>query len=87
MQKEQSNTKLTTKQALALNNDLFLPGFQNLHERAIVCFGLSRWLELATQAREEGKVPSRYFSTLVKNEWAIYNHEKKYHEMKQHQQE
>jgi hypothetical protein len=71
--------KADIEKALDLLSDFYLPQYRDHHRRAIVCFGLDRWLEIAEKAQLEGKVPAKYFSFLVRQEWQKYNLEKQAH--------
>ena len=77
--KLKAKNKVDIEKVLDQTSELYLPQYKDHHRRAIVCFGLDRWLELAEKAILEGKVPSKYFSFLVKQEWNTYNFEKKAH--------
>lgn len=79
MNSDNTKTNLTPEQALELYKELYRPDFRNYHHRAIICLGIDRWLDCAEKAIKEGRVPAKYFSLLIAQEWQIYNQDKKAH--------
>jgi len=69
-------TNLSAEEALELNKDLYRSDYRQYHNRAIVCLGLDRWLELAELARVKAVEPNRYFSYLINKEWSKFNQAK-----------